>query len=327
MQSQLYASRSDAMQFADDLAERRDLDPAWVRAVIGRARFLPQVPRLMLPAPRGTAKNWAAYRARFIEPVRIRAGVRFWNEHADALARAEQEYGVPQAILIGILGVETLYGQHMGNLRVLDALATLAFDFPQAHPRAAERQQYFRGELEQFLSLAHRSDTDPFEARGSYAGAMGLPQFMPSSWARWAVDFDRDGRIDLFASADDAIGSVASYFIGHGWQPGMPTHFPVAFDTTRLDLDALLAPDILPTFSVASMAAKGAQVQGAGAAYTGQLALIELQNGSDAPSFVAGTANFYAVTRYNWSSYYAMAVIELGEAVAATRSRESLRSQ
>jgi len=309
------------MQFADDLAARRDLDPAWVRAVIGRAQFLPQVPRLMLPAPRGTAKNWAAYRARFVEPVRIRAGVRFWDAHAEALARAEQEYGVPQEIIVGILGVETLYGQHMGRLRVLDALATLAFDFPEAHPRAAERRAFFRRELEQFLSLAHRSGADPFEAQGSYAGAMGLPQFMPSSWARWAVDFDRDGRIDLFASAEDAIGSVASYFIGHGWQPGMPTHFPVRLDDARLDLDALLAPDILPTFSVAAMAALGAEVQGAGAAHAGQLALIELENGAAAPSFLAGTANFYAVTRYNWSSYYAMAVIELGQAVAAARAR------
>ncbi|MGB4926017.1 MAG: lytic murein transglycosylase B [Giesbergeria sp.] len=326
-ESQLYASRPDAMLFADDLAERRDLDPAWVRAVIGRARFLPQVPRLMLPAPRGTAKNWRAYRGRFVEPVRIRAGVRFWNENAAALARAEQEYGVPQEIIVGILGVETLYGQHMGNIRVLDALTTLAFDFPSVHPRAAERQAYFRGELEQFLSLAHRSSTDPFEPRGSYAGAMGLGQFMPSSWARWAVDFDRDGHIDLFGSAEDAIGSVASYFIGHGWQPGLTTHFPVRFDDTRLDLDALLAPDILPSFSVASMAAKGALVEGAGAAYGGKLALIELQNGGDAPTFVAGTDNFYAVTRYNWSSYYAMAVIELGQAVAAARGSESLRGQ
>ena len=319
--STLYASRPDAMRFADDLAERRSLDPAWVRAVISRAQFLAQIPKLMLPAPRGTAKNWQVYRGRFVEPIRIRAGVRFWNEHAAALARAEREYGVPASIIVGILGVETLYGQHMGNIRVIDALATLSFDFPDAHPRAEERRSYFRGELEQFLSLAERSGTDPFEPRGSYAGARGLGQFMPSSWAKWAVDFDRDGHIDLYNSPDDAIGSVANYFIGHGWQPGLPTHFPVEFDSARLDLDALLAPDILPTFTVATMAERGALVTGAGANYSGKLALIELQNGNAAPSFVAGTDNFYAVTRYNWSSYYALAVIELGEEVAAARSR------
>ena len=318
----LYASRPEALQFADDLATRRDLDREWVRQAIGQARFLPQVPKLMLPPTKGTAKNWRVYRSRFIEPVRIRAGVRFWQQNGEALARAEREYGVPAEIIVGIIGVETIYGQHMGNFRVLDALATLAFDFPEAHPRAAERTEFFKRELEQFLSLTHRTNVDPLEPRGSYAGAMGLPQFMPSSWARYAVDFDGDGRIDLFNSTTDAIGSVANYFIAHGWTPGMPTHYGVEFDPARLDLDALLAPDILPTFSVASMAAKGAVVQGAGAVHTGPLALVELQNGDDAPSYVAGTDNFYAITRYNWSSYYAMAVIELGREVSAARTRD-----
>ena len=186
-------------------------------------------------------RNWAAYRARFVEPVRIRAGVRFWNEHAATLARAEREYGVPAEIIAGILGVETLYGQHMGSFRVMDALATLAFDFPAAHPRAAERQAFFQGELEQLLSLADRTGTDPFALRGSYAGAMGLGQFMPSSWVRWAVDFDGDGRIDLFQSPADAIGSVANYFQAHGWVPGLPTHYALAFDETRLRLPELLS--------------------------------------------------------------------------------------
>jgi membrane-bound lytic murein transglycosylase B len=145
---------------------------------------------------------------------------------------------------------------------------------------------------------------------------MGLPQFMPSSWARFAVDFDGDGRIDLFASPADAIGSVANYFKAFNWQPGLPTHYSVRFDTERLDLDALLVPDILPTFSVASFQAKGAILEGAALAHSGPLALVELQNGSEPPSYVAGTDNFYAITRYNWSSYYAMAVIELGQAVA-----------
>ena len=318
--STAYASRPEALLFADDLAQRRDLDREWVRQAIGQARFLPQVPRLVLPPPKGTAKNWAAYRSRFIEPVRIRAGVRFWQEHAATLLRAEQEYGVPQEIIVGILGVETLYGQHMGNFRVMDALATLAFDFPEAHPRAAERTAFFRRELEQFLSLMHRTGTDPFTPRGSFAGAMGWPQFMPSSWVRHAVDFDGDGRVDLFGSPQDAIGSVANYFIGHGWQPGMPTHFGVRLEGTPAQTDELLVPDILPTFSAAGMQARGAVLDEAGARHPGPLALVELQNGKEAPSYVAGTENFYAVTRYNWSSYYALAVIELGQVVKAARA-------
>ena len=309
------------MEFADDLAARRNLDREWVRQAIGQAQFLTQVPRLMLPPPKGTAKNWRVYRSRFVEPLRIRAGVRFWQDNRAALERAEAEYGVPVEIIVGIIGVETIYGQQMGNFRVMDALATLAFDFPVAHPRASERTAFFRRELEQLLSLSNRSNTDPFAPRGSYAGAMGLGQFMPSSWVRYAVDFDGDGRIDLFKSPADAIGSVANYFRGHGWTPGMPTHFGVAFDSARLQLDELLAPDILPTFSAASLQAKGAVLDAAGAQHAGPLALVELQNGGDTPSYVAGTNNFYAITRYNWSSYYAMAVIELGREVAAARGR------
>ena len=309
------------MLFADDLAQRRDLDREWVRQAIGQARFLARVPRLVLPPPKGTAKNWQAYRARFIEPVRIRAGVRFWQDHAEALARAERDYGVPAEIIVGILGVETLYGQHMGNFRVMDALATLAFDFPEVHPRSAERQAFFRRELEQFLSLMHRTHTDPFTPRGSFAGAMGWSQFMPSSWVRHAVDFDGDGRVDLFSSPQDAIGSVANYFIGHGWQPGMPTHFGVQLQGTPEQTDELLVPDILPTFNAAGMQARGAVLDDAGTRHPGPLALVELQNGDGPPSYVAGTENFYAVTRYNWSSYYAMAVIELGNAVKAARER------
>ena len=315
-----YAQRDDAMQFADDLAERRGLDREWVRQAVGQARFLGSVPKLMLPPAKGTAKNWRVYRSRFIDPVRIRAGVRFWQEHRDALTRAEQEYGVPAEIIVGIIGVETIYGQQMGNFRVMDALATLAFDFPTAHPRAKERTEFFRRELEQWLSLSNRTNIDPFEVRGSYAGAMGLGQFMPSSWARFAVDFDGDSRIDLFRSPTDAIGSVANYFKGHGWTTGMPTHYSVQFDPATVKMDELLAPDILPTFSATSMQAKGALLDAAGAQHAGPLALVELENGGDAPTYVAGTENFYAITRYNWSSYYALAVYDLGQEIAAART-------
>ena len=315
-QGPLYATRADAMQFADDLASRRNLDPEWVRQSIGQSRFNPTVSRLMQPPTQAFVKNWRVYRSRFIDPIRIRAGVNFWQANRTTLARAEAEYGVPAEIIVGIIGVETIYGRDTGNFRVIDALATLAFDFPASHPRAQERSDYFKGEIEQFLTMESRRNADPFEPRGSYAGAMGMPQFMPSSWAKYAVDFDGDGTVDLWNSPADVIGSVANYFKSYGWQTGMPTHYPVSFDTTRLDMDALMAPDILPTFSVASFTAKGAVLEGPALEHKGPLALVELLNGPDAPSYVAGTENFYVITRYNWSSYYAMSVIELGREVA-----------
>jgi membrane-bound lytic murein transglycosylase B len=314
-----YANRPDAMAFADDLALRRDLDPAWVRSAIGQAQRSPSVIKLMQPPAKSFVKNWRVYRSRFIDPVRIAAGVKFWRENQAALDRAEKEYGVPAEIIVGIIGVETIYGRDTGTFRVMDAITTLAFDFPANHPRAKERSDFFKGEVEQFLSLQSRRGADPFAARGSYAGAMGLPQFMPSSWAKYAVDFDGDGVIDLWASPVDAIGSVANYFKGFNWQPGMPTHFPVSFDRAKLDMDTLMAPDILPTFSAARLQSLGAVLGEAAAAHNGPMALVELLNGGDSPQYVLGTENFYAITRYNWSSYYAMSVIELGREVAAKR--------
>ncbi len=316
-QGPLYSTRPEAMQFADDLAARRDLDPDWVRDAIGQSRYNATVVRLMQPPTKAFVKNWRVYRSRFIDPVRIEAGRRFWLENQQTLERAEKEYGVPAEIIVGIIGVETIYGRDTGSFRVMDALTTLAFDFPANHPRAKERSEFFKGEIEQFLTLQRRLETNPFDARGSFAGAMGMPQFMPSSRVKYAVDFDGDGNIDLSGSSADVIGSVASYFKAFNWQPGMPTHYPVGFDKSRLDMEALMAPDILPTFSVASFTGKGAVLEGPALQHQGPLALIELLNGQDAPQYVAGTENFYAITRYNWSSYYAMAVIELGREVAA----------
>jgi membrane-bound lytic murein transglycosylase B len=312
-----YADRADVMLAADDIALRRSLDPLWVQKTLAQAHYISQAVKFMQPAPVGTVKNWYAYRSRFIEPMRIRAGVRFWQDNQQALNQAEQETGVPAQIIVGIIGVETIYGRNMGSFRVLDALTTLAFDFPTSHPRAKERSEFFKSELEQFLSLMYRTSADPLEPRGSYAGAMGMPQFMPSSWVKYAIDFDGDGKVDLFNSPTDVIGSVANYFKTFGWQSGMPTHYPVSFDASKLDLDALLAPDILPTFNVNSFIAKGAVLEGAALLHQGPLALVEVHNGNAPPSYVAGTENFYVITRYNWSSYYALAVIELGQEVAA----------
>ena len=310
-----YAGNAEAMQWADEMAKRQGIDAGWARRALGEARQLPAVQRLIQPPAPGTRKNWAAYRARFIDDRRVAAGLRFMEGNRAALARAEKEYGVPADIVAGIIGVETFYGQHMGQFRVLDALATLSFDHPPEHPRLAERVAFFRSELEQFLALAAKNGGDPQVPLGSFAGAIGLPQFMPSSWVRWGVDFDGDGRIDLRRSASDAIGSVANYFKAHGWQAGLATHYPVAFDASRVDMDTLLAPDILPTFTAARFQQLGAVLEGPAQAHAGPLALVELQNGDAPNSYVAGTENFYAITRYNQSSYYAMAVIELARAL------------
>jgi len=175
------------------------------------------------------------------------------------LERAEREFGVPDWLIVGIIGVETLYGRHMGTHRVLDSLATLGFDFPPEHPRAAQRTEFFRSELAAFLRLSREHPRPPDAWRGSFAGAIGLPQFMPSNWPRFGVDFDADGRVDLIDSVPDAIGSVANFLVGHGWQPGMPTHFPLSFDPARLDLPTLLAPSIRPSFTLEQLQALGVQ--------------------------------------------------------------------
>ena len=311
-----YARHAQAMAFAKDVAERRGLDRDWLVAQLSQALRTPAVERLIMPAPPGVAKNWAAYRERFVEPRRIAAGLVFWRDNESWLAEAEQRYGVPPEIVVAIVGVETYYGRITGNFRVIDALATLSFDFPVGRK---DRSEFFRAELEEFFVYCQREGANPQKLKGSFAGAMGLPQFMPGSINRFAVDFDGDGHIDLLRSPADVIGSVAHYLIEHGWQPGLSTHHGV---TPPQDLDAraaLLAPDILPSFSAAMFAERGALLRESGLAHQGPLALVELENGGAAPSYVAGTLNFYAITRYNWSSYYAMAVIELAQALVKGR--------
>jgi len=308
----VYGRRDDVLAFAAQVAEERGLDQAWVERQLARARYQPAVAKAIMPAPAGTAKNWAAYRARFVEPRRIAAGVQWWQAHAATLDDAQQRYGVPPELVAGIVGVETFYGRMTGNFRVLDALATLAFDFPKGR---SDRSAFYRSELRAYLVWCALEGRDADTVRGSFAGAIGWPQFMPSSLLKYAVDYDHDGHVDLAVGGDDVVGSIASYLATFGWQRDMPIYFDAQ---APADLEArarLVAVDIVPTLTVAELTAAGAQLPDAARDFPGKLGFVELQNGDAPPSYVAGTTNFYVVTRYNWSSYYAMAVVELGAAL------------
>lgn len=212
-------------EFIDQLVAKHAFNRAELESLIGKTRYIERTIQLVKPAPPGQPKNWRAYRARFVEPVRIKAGVQFWETHAEALARAEAQYKVPAEIIVGIIGVESVYGRHTGSFRVMDVLTTLAFAYPDTPNRAA-RMAFFRGEVENTLLLARETGIDPFSLFGSYAGAIGWPQFMPGSIRRYAVDFDGDRQIDLRGSPVDAIGSVANFLVQHGWQPDGPLVFP-----------------------------------------------------------------------------------------------------
>lgn len=308
-----YAQRADARQLAGDIALTQALPSDWVWAQISQARYRETVSKLIMPAASSTAKNWSAYRRRFIEPIRIRAGQAFWKTYAKPLQRAEQDYGVPASVIAGVLGVETIYGRQTGGFKVIDVLSTLSLDFPDGR---SDRSAFFRRELGEFLKLCAEQKWDPQSIQGSYAGAIGWPQFMPSSIRRYAVDFDRDGRIDLQNSPVDAIGSVAKYLADHGWQSALPSYYSVTAPSDVASLNKLLEPDIVPTFTAEEMKSLGAQLAPEALAHPGKLALVQLLNGNAAPTLIAGTQNFYVVTRYNQSSYYALAVIQLGQAVS-----------
>lgn len=307
-----YRDRSDARTLASQIAREQNLSEDWVLSVIGKARYQSQATRLMMPQPKGVPKNWSAYRAKLVDPSRIRYGHAFWRDHQHALERAEKTYGVPVEVVLGIIGVETMYGRNTGNFRVLDVLTTLALDFPAGR---GDRSAFFKAELGAFLKLCAVRSWDPESVAGSYAGAIGWPQFMPSSIHRWGVDFDGDGKVDVQRSPVDAIGSVAHYLAQHGWKRGQATHFKVTPPRNQMAMDTLLGPDIKPSFGASQMISMGADLPAEALSHEGLLALVLLENGNSPPTLIAGTENFYAITRYNKSSYYAMAVIELGEAI------------
>ncbi|MCL7461151.1 lytic murein transglycosylase B [Pseudomonas sp. NW5] len=256
--------------------------------------------------PAERVKPWKEYRPIFITEARISQGAAFWQQHAEALARAEREYGVPAEVIVAIIGVETFYGRHTGTWPVLDALATLGFDYP---PRA----DFFRKELREFLLLTREQQVDPQALKGSYAGAMGLPQFMPSSFRAYAVDFDGDGRIDIWNNPVDAIGSVASYFQRHGWVAGDPVVSRARVQGRKVEQG--LTQGLEPTRSVQDLRAFGWQAEDK---VEGNLAVTAFRlEGEAGAEYWMGLPNFYVITRYNRSVMYAMAVHQLSEALRA----------
>lgn len=303
-----------ALEIANRLQTEHGLAAEQTLALIAQASFQPAIVRAVRPPASPTVRNWDTYRGRFVEPVRINKGIRFWNENSQTLQEAEAKFGIPQSVIVAIIGVETLYGEHIGNHRVIDALATLGFAYPEGQ---RDRSDFFQKELEAFLLLCSQTDLEPLEVKGSFAGAIGLGQFMPSSWMAYAVDGDGDGVIDLFHSRRDAIFSVANFLKVHGWEPGKAGRALVQVGQTE-HLPTLLEPDIIPTFTAS-------QMQGMGLNIVSQvdpdekLALIELARGTGEPTYVLGGHNFYVVTRYNRSSFYANAVLELSESLERRR--------
>jgi membrane-bound lytic murein transglycosylase B len=304
--------------FEDELVGQ-GFDRAALDETIRQTRFIDSAVQLMKPAPPGKPKNWTIYSSRFIEPIRIAAGVRFWNENAALLERAQAQYGVPAEIIVGIIGVETIYGRDTGRFRVVDVLTTLAFAYPEA-PNRTERMAFFRNELAQTLRLARQENIDPFSLLGSFAGAVGMPQFMPGNILKYGVDYDGDGVVDLRGSSADAIGSVANFLVEHGWErdSGGPPVFEanvapsMAWQTLMGGLSARYRPDELQNAGVATRSALP----------DGRLyGLVDLQNDADPTEYWVANANFFAITQYNRSYFYAMSVVELGRAVKLSRGR------
>ena len=313
------AQSAEMAVFIGQMTAKHGFSKADLETVFGKVRKSKEAQKLVLPAPPGKPKNWQAYRDRFIEPVRIRAGVAFWDNHEDDLARAEKEFGVPAEIIVGIIGVESIYGRNVGNFRVLDVLTTLAFDYPDL-PKRDMRMTFFRSELEQALLFARENNVSPLSLRGSYAGAIGWPQFMPGSIRRFGIDYDGDGKIDLRKSSQDAIGSVANYLARHGWKRGNPSVFPVSVGALGQErLDSLINQGLEAKFSLDELRAYGVQTRHP---VPGDLkyGLIDLQNGSEPTEYWLATGNFFAITKYNRSYFYAMSVVELGKAVRSARN-------
>ncbi len=306
-QSEGFLQRPELRAFIDRMVAKHDFNSVALVDLFSQAQPRPDIiEAISRPAE---AKPWYEYRPIFLTDSRIEQGVEFWNENADTLARAESKFGVPARIIVAIIGIETRYGRHQGRYPVLDALSTLAFDYPK-------RGEFFRSELENYLLLTREEGFDAAKLLGSYAGAMGGGQFISSSYRHYAVDFDHDGKRDLWDSMPDVIGSVANYFNVHGWRTGEAIAVPAKIDGDdyqRLD------SDLKPRYTVEHLRSFGVEpVTRLPDDTTVALIRLEQAHGEDV---WLGLHNFYVITRYNHSALYAMAAYQLAEEIAARRTQ------
>ncbi len=299
-----FLAQPDVRTFIDKMQTTHGFEQTDLTRWLGQTKHRQQVIKLMTPPSKSFKRSWVVYRSRYLDELRIKEGVKFWQQHQVAVAQASEKLGVPPEIMVAIIGVETVYGRVTGDFRVIDALATLAFDYPR-------RAVFFKEELEQFLLLSREQKWDPLTIKGSFAGAVGYPQFMPGSIRRHAIDFSGDGRIDLLGTPEDAIGSIANFLVNHGWQPGQATHYPVRVETSVNTLQ-FTDKGIKPEFSARQLSSAGvAFAKSTELADENKLALIELATAEQDSQWIAAANNFYVITRYNQSSFYAMAVIDL----------------
>jgi membrane-bound lytic murein transglycosylase B len=296
--------------FIQDMSDRHGFDQAALSAEFANQRPNTQIIRIMAPAPTQLTPNWVAYRERFVNNRRISRGIQFWDAYADTLDKAALEYGVPPEIIVAIIGVETEYGRNMGNFNILNALASIGF-------YGERRREFFQSELEQYLLLARDNTMDLDTTRGSFAGALGIPQFMPSSQRRWGVDFDGNGKVDLIHSPVDAIGSVANFLKSHGWAKGETTVISVTPpDLLPAEFEKV---DVKPGIRLAQYRDAGFRFASSDADRT--LATLVTLTSPKAPTQTwLGFNNYYVITRYNRSAAYAMSVIDLGDAIRQARS-------
>lgn len=300
--------RAEARGFIQHMAKRHGFERAELEQLFRNVEIQDKV--LEAISKPYEAKPWHQYRKLFLTEARIQGGVNFWASNGAALADAQRRYGVAPEIIVAILGIETSYGQNTGNYRVIDALSTLAFAYPK-------RAEFFRKELENFLLLTRRESLDPLAPKGSYAGAMGMPQFMPSSYLAFAVDFDGDHKRNIWSNPTDAIGSVANYFTRNGWVTGGAVAYPAAVPADGYG--HLLSQDLKPQHTIARLAGLGVHTLEGSVPADTRANLLKL-DGETGPEYWLTLQNFYAITRYNHSPLYAMAAHQLSREVLARRN-------